>query len=175
MPAMLSTAPVASAAPCGRWVALFDRLPERLVLEGFRRWMAGYSTGDLGHWEEAWNLHASSLGTRDARVVVDRLAKFVRIVRDWSICPINCFPGGCRHICRHECFALAMVSASQNQDLDSLASAMRHLLDPDGHEEAMLPALAYAEAMKESDLMLMPVPKNVIDEIAGRPLHERLH
>ena len=175
MPAMLSTAPVASAAPCGRSVALFDRLPERLVLEGFRRWMAGYSTGDLGHWEEAWNLHASSLGTRDARVVVDRLAKFVRTVRDWSICPINCFPGGCRHICRSECFALAMVASSQNQDLDSLASAMRHLLDPDGHEEAMLPALAYAEAMKESDLMLMPVPKNVIDEIAGRPQHERLH
>ena len=115
------------------------------------------------------------MGRATRAIVVDRLAKFVRTVRDWSICPINCFPGGCRHICRHECFALAMVAASQNQDLDCLASAMRHLLDPDGHEEAMLPALAYAEAMKESDLMLMPVPKNVIDEIAGRPLHERLH
>ena len=106
---------------------------------------------------------------------MDRLAKFVKTVRDWSICPVACFPGGCRHICRHECFALAMVAASQNRDLDCLASAMRHLLDPDGHEEAMLPALDYAEAMKDSDLMLMPVPKSVIDEIAGRPLHERLH
>ena len=68
-----------------------------------------------------------------------------------------------------------MVAASQNQDLDCLAAAMRHLLDPEGHEEAMLPALAYAEAMKDSDLMLMPVPKTVIEEIAGRPPHERLH
>ena len=68
-----------------------------------------------------------------------------------------------------------MVAASQNRDLDCLASAMRHLLDPDGHEEAMLPALAYAEAMRESDLMLLPVSSLVIDEIAGRPLHERLH
>ena len=82
------------------------------------------------------------------------------IVRDWSICPIACFPGGCRHICRHECFALAMVAASQNKDLDCLAAAMRHLIDPDGHEEAMLPALAYAEAMRDSDLMLMPVPQD---------------
>jgi hypothetical protein len=132
-------------------------------------------SGDLGHWEEVWRLHAHSLGASDARRLVDRLARFVRTVRDWSICPIACFPGGCRHICRHECFALAIVAASQNQDLDSLAAAMRHLLDPEGHEEAMLPALAYAEAMRDSDLMLMPVPRSVIDEIAGRPAHERLH
>ena len=92
-----------------------------------------------------------ALGPRDARVVVDRLARFVRIVRDWSVCPISCFPGGCRHICRHECFALAIVAASQNHDLDCLSAAMRHLLDPDGHEEAMLPALAYAEAMRDSE------------------------
>ena len=172
---MLSARPVASATPCGNSVPLFDRLPERLVLEGFRRWMAGYASGDLGHWEEVWRLHAHSLGTSDARRLVDRLARFVRTVRDWSICPIACFPGGCRHICRQECFALAIVAASQNQDLDSLAAAMRHLLDPEGHEEAMLPALAYAEAMRDSDLMLMPVPRSVIDEIAGRPAHERLH
>jgi hypothetical protein len=172
---MLSAAPMASAIPCGRSVALFDRLPERLVLEGFRRWMAGYASGDLTHWEEAWNLYAASLGPRDARVVVDRLARFVRIVRDWSICPISCFPGGCRHICRQECFALAMVAASQTQDLDCLSAAMRHLLDPEGHEDAMLPVLAYAEAMRDSDLMLKPVPRAVIEEIAGRPPHERLH
>jgi hypothetical protein len=156
-------------------VPLFDRLPERLLLEGFRRWMAGYATGDLRHWEEVWNLHAATLGTSDARILVDRLARFVRIVRDWASCPIACFPGGCRHICRQECFALAIVAAGQNKDLDCLAAAMRHLLDPEGHEEAMLPALAYAEAMKESDLLLMPVPKGVIEEIAGRPPHERLH
>jgi len=172
---VLSEAPVASATPSGSCVPLFDRLPERLVLEGFRRWIAGYASGDLGHWEEVWNLHAASLGPRHARHVVDRLARFVRIVRDWSICPIACFPGGCRHICRHECFALAIVAASQNQDLDALAAAMRHLLDPDGHEEAMLPALAYADAMRDSEMMLMPVPRHIIDEIAGRPLTERLH
>ena len=118
---------------------------------------------------------SGALGSRSARIVIDRLAKFVRTVRDWSICPIACFPGGCRHVCRYECFALAMVAASQNRDLDCLASAMRHLLDPDGHAEAMLPALDYAEAMKDSELMLMPLPKLVIEEIAGRRTHERLH
>jgi hypothetical protein len=172
---MLSRLPVATATPTGASAALLDRPPERLVLEGFRRWMQGYASGDLAHWEEAWNLHAASLGSREARIVVDRLARFVKVVRDWSICPIACFPGGCRHICRHECFALAMVAASQNNDLDCLAAAMRHLIEPEGHEAAMLPALAYAEALRESELMLMPVPRSVLEEIAGRPIHERLH
>jgi hypothetical protein len=171
----LNGAQVASAFPCGRSAALFDRLPERLVLEGFRRWMAGYASGDLAHWEDVWNLYSASLGPRSARDVVERLARFTRCVRDWSICPIACFPGGCRHICRHECFALAMVSASQNNDLDCLAAAMRHLIDPDGHEDAMLPALAYADAMRDNDLLLMPVPRDVVEDIASRPSHERLH
>jgi hypothetical protein len=164
-----------SAIPTGRSVALFDRLPERLVLDGFRRWMAGYATGDLRHWEAAWNLHAGSLGARPARLLVERLAQFTRAVRDWSICPVACLPGGCRNVCRQECFALAMVAASQAGDLDCLAAAMRHLLDPDGHEEAMLPALAYADAMTENDLALLPVPKAVIEEIASRPPAARLH
>ena len=51
---------------------------------------------------------------------------------------------------------------------------MHHLLDPEGHEEVMLPALAYAETLRESELLLMPVPRAVIDAIAGRPPHERL-
>jgi hypothetical protein len=172
---MLIDAPTASATPSGCSVPLFERLPERLVLEGFRRWMAGYASGDLGHWEEAWNLHAASLGVQAARQLVDKLARFVRTVRDWSLCPIACFPGGCRHVCRQECFALAMVAASQNDDLAALETSMRYLLDPEGHAEAMLPALAYAETMRASDLLLMPVSQAVIEEIAGRPAHERLH
>jgi hypothetical protein len=172
---MLSETNMASGFPCGRGAPLFERLPERLVLEGFRRWIAGYKTGDLSHWEEVWNLYAAALGPRDARALVERLARFVRSVRDWSVCPIACFPRGCRHICRHECFALAMVAASQSRDLGCLAFAMKHLLDPEGHEEAMLPALAFAEAMAESDLRLMPVPRAVIEEIADRPMPNRLH
>ena len=38
-----------------------------------------------------------------------------------------------------------------------------------------MPALDYADAMQDNDLRLMPVPKAVIEEIAGRPPHERLH
>jgi hypothetical protein len=39
----------------------------------------------------------------------------------------------------------------------------------------MLPTLAYAEAMQEVDLRLMPVASAVLEEIAGRPARDRLH
>src|SRR3712207_1074375 len=44
-----------------------DRLPERLVVDGFRLWSAGYRTGDLGHWSRAWDLYAGELGADDGR------------------------------------------------------------------------------------------------------------
>lgn len=156
-------------------VPLFDRLPERLMLDGFRCWIKGYATGDHRHWEEAWRLYVASLGPHHARPLVDRLAWFVRTVSKWSVCPVACFPGGCRHICRHECFALAMVAAGQHRDFQCLATAMHYLLEPEGHKEAMSPACAFGEAMAESGLTLTRFPTSIVEEIAGRPLHRRLH
>ncbi len=158
-----------------RPVALFDRVPERLVLMGFRGWMAGYGSGDLRHWEEVWNLHAGSLGVPAARALVERLATFVSMVRDHAQCPVRCFPGACPQICRDECFVLAMLSASQNADVDCLAYAMRQLIDPDGHEAAIHPVVAYAEAMTEQNLKLMRVPRTVVQDIAERPRRSCLH
>src|SRR5690349_3609980 len=34
----------------------FDRLPEKLVLEGYRRWPAGFETGSIIPWEMTWGL-----------------------------------------------------------------------------------------------------------------------
>ena len=58
-----------------------------------------------------------------------------------------------------------MVAAGQAGDIDCLAAAMARLLEPEGHEAAMLPALACAEALRERNLMLMPVPRLVVEEM----------
>ncbi|MYZ49727.1 hypothetical protein [Propylenella binzhouense] len=158
-----------------RPVGLLDRVPERLLLTGIRGWMAGYASGDLRHWEDVWNLHATSLGVPAARQVVERLAAFVSMIRDCAQCPMRCFPGACPRLCRDECLALAMVSASQNADLDCLAYAMARFIDPEGQEAAMPPLVAYAEAMVEQQLRLMPVPRHVIQDIAERPPRACLH
>jgi len=43
---------VAGAAAAGSFSRY--REPERLVGLGFRAWLAGYQTGDISCWEEAW-------------------------------------------------------------------------------------------------------------------------
>ena len=154
---------------------LFQRTPERLVLQGFRLWTAGYATGDLRQWDDVWTIYTEVLGANQARLMVEQLAQWVASIQAWSVGPIRCFPGSCPHVCRQECFALATISASQHEDLDCLAAAMGSLVDPEGTEQTMRQTVAFAEAMKENGLRLMPVPCCVIQEIAGRPPVEKMH
>ena len=44
-----------------------DRGPEHLVGIGFRCWLAGYETGEIACWEQAWTAYAAALGPIDAK------------------------------------------------------------------------------------------------------------
>jgi hypothetical protein len=59
----------------------FERAPEKLVLEGYRRWMAGFETGSVAPWETTWALYAELLGPPNARKVMGELSHFVRTLR----------------------------------------------------------------------------------------------
>ena len=73
------------------------------------------------------------------------------------------------------CFALEMVAAAQKPDGECLAAAAAHLIGPEAHETVMAEARRYAGALRERRLLLMDVPRRVVDHIAGRPAHLRLH
>lgn len=155
---------------------LLECVPEKLVIEGFRHWLAGHVTNDLRHWEAAWNLYAVTLGPRQARPLTNRLARWVSTIHKCARCPIRHLPGGCRELCRDECFALAMVTAGQHADLPCLRFATRFfLLDPDAQEEALAPTLAYAQALEELDLRLKPIAFELIAATGSRPARDELH
>ena len=60
-----------SFRPAG--LAFADGDAEHLVVEGLRRWIAGYQTGSIACWELAWNLYAAKLGVARARPAGQRL------------------------------------------------------------------------------------------------------
>ncbi len=51
-------------------VGYYDRLPEKLVLEGYRRWTAGFETGSIIPWEMTWGLYSELLGPSEAKRAV---------------------------------------------------------------------------------------------------------
>ncbi len=65
----------------------FERPPERLVLEGYRRWLAGYDSGSVAPWEMTQALYEELLGAAEGRRVLAELSHFVR-----TLAPMRCLP-----------------------------------------------------------------------------------
>ena len=67
----------------------FERPPERLVLEGYRRWLAGYDSGSVTPWEMTQALYEELLGAAEGRRVLAELSHFVRTLRQCAACPLQ--------------------------------------------------------------------------------------
>lgn len=106
---------------------LMDRPAEKLVMTGFRCWMAGYELGDIECWEIAWIEYANVLGPKDARSALSELQFWVRTLRKVTKREITCFPHCCKHVCRDECMALSLISAYQRQDRSAVRAAAHYL------------------------------------------------
>ena len=160
-----------AATRCG----YLDRLPERLVVEGFRRWMAGYETGDIQCWELAWNLYAKALGPKQARSAMAELSCWVRAIRASSARSMCLFPYGCGKLCRDECMAVSMVACVQHRDNDALEAAATQLIGCERIEETVDTARSFGEMLDSIGQHLIAVPRPVIEDIAMRPGREHFH
>ncbi|WP_321344413.1 hypothetical protein [Breoghania sp.] len=152
-----------------------DRLPEKLVVEGYRRWMSGYDTGDIQCWEMAWNLYAGSLGACQARALVAELSCWIRVIRAASTRTMSHFPYGCGKLCRDECMALSMVAGVQHRDRAAMEAAATHLIGCRRIHEAVEASSSFGRALDAIGQHLIPVPKPVVQDIALRPERQHFH
>ncbi|MCT8268044.1 MULTISPECIES: hypothetical protein [Afifella] len=156
------------AGACG----YLKRPPEALVVNGFRLWVAGYQTGDIEHWSEAWNLFSEKFGHGPARHSVTQLAHWVRSVFLWRTDPIQCFSSGCPHICRDECLAVAMIAACQHRDGSCLDYCLERFCGFADHREPLEAALGFASALDSHGQRLMSVPCEVVRGLIEPPESE---
>ena len=153
----------------------FNRTPEKLVLEGYRRWTAGFETGSVVAWEMAFGLYSELLGTRNGNRALSELSFFIRTLRHCALCPLKTFPFGSHHVCREECLTLGLIAGLQNCDVDAARTCLNAMACPSNHEEVENAAIAFAETLIELDQVLLPIPKSVIDDIMARPLRANYH
>jgi len=153
----------------------FERTPERLVLEGYRRWLAGFETGSVAPWELAFSLYSELLGPSAGRRAMSELSHFVRTLRQCAACPLRSFPFGAHHVCREECITLGLIAAIQHGQEETArlcldAVACRPLQKSVGEA-----AGGFAETLSDLDQQLLPIPQSAIEDVLSRAGRMTIH
>jgi hypothetical protein len=145
--------PTSTATPTNV-IALRARAPERLVGVGFRCWLMGFTTGDIGCWEKAWNTFSSTLGNDSAKDLLLDLSQFVRAVSATSERDIRVQTPGCSEFCRDECLAISIIAACQHDARDSLRASSAALIGSDAIGDVLNGAQAFASGLKSFNQVL---------------------
>lgn len=135
-------------------IALQTRAPERLVGVGFRCWLKGFTTGDIGCWEEAFSTFSGTLGHDSAKMLLLDLSQFVRAVSATSERSIQVQAPGCSGFCRDECLAISIIAACQHQAREALRSSTSALLGSDDIGDALNGAQTFACGLKSANQLL---------------------
>jgi len=137
-------------------VAAMLPAPERLVGVGFRCWLQGFQTSDIGCWEVAWDEFSRAVGPQAAKPLMTELACWVRAVQDSAERRIEVFPAQCRRFCRDECLAISMVAACQHSTCPAFRACAVALLGCDEVEEAIEGADSFARCLRDAGQVLSP-------------------
>lgn len=127
-----------------------------LVGLGFRHWMNGCKTGDVAHWERAWNLYSSRLGTKSARVVIGELSDWVRLVSCRTRRDIEVAPHDCLRFCRDECLAVSMIAASQHKTCPAVRACTFALIEDSMIDEVVDQSDRFALMLRAVDQVIPP-------------------
>ena len=146
--------PASPASQLSNIVALPSRVPERLVGVGFRCWLTGFTTGDIGCWEEAWNAFSGTLGNEPAKALLLDLSHFVRAVSATSERNIQVQRPGCAGFCRDECLAISIIAACQHGAHDALSASACALIGCDAIGDALTGAQTFAGGLKSANQFL---------------------
>jgi hypothetical protein len=129
---------------------------ERLVGLGFRSWLAGYQTGDIACWEQAWNAYASELGSTRAKVAITELSCWVRDINYSAQREIEVYPGPCATFCGDECVAVSMIAASQHDQCPAMRACAFSLLGHADVTAVVNGAKSFGDVLRGLDVVLSP-------------------
>lgn len=129
---------------------------ERIVALGFRYWMIGLGTGDIGAWERAWSLYSGLFGAAGGRQSVGCLSRWVGAIGASACRDVEVFPERCRSFCRDECIAVSLIAACQHETGDAARAAAFALVETPSIGDVVEQARAFAGALDMLEHRLAP-------------------
>jgi hypothetical protein len=148
---------------------------ERLLFTEYRCWMAGYSTRDISCWEIAWNALAAAIGVEAARPLYGEFHCFVRTLLQTATRDIGWRPTACRCLCRDEALVLALVQASQQQEMTDETALASDLLGHGNCAALIGASRSLAQALAGQDLLLQRASSGEGREPMDLPEPRQLH
>ncbi|MBS0241972.1 MAG: hypothetical protein JSS20_07325 [Proteobacteria bacterium] len=125
--------------------------PEQLVGLGFRYWMLGRRTGEIGHWERTWNLYTGLFGLCGARIAVGQLSGWVDALCCSAHREIQVFPADCKSFCGDECLAVSMIAAGQHRACPAMRTSAFALIQSSLVDPVVGEAQAFADTLDGLD------------------------
>jgi hypothetical protein len=149
--------------PIGQTMA--NASAETLILEGYRGWSIGLTRQEPAFFAESWNLFAVALGSKNGRLALDALSRFVKTLQKCATCPLKTNPLGCSRLCLQEVLLLGLISGLQNDEQTTIMICLSELSCPAKCEEVLVAAEVLAATFKLSGKPLKTIPAQTIKEI----------
>lgn len=129
---------------------------ELLVGFGFRGWIAGYQTGDVGCWERVWRLYSNLITPKRAQVVVGNLAAWTKSVSAAARRRVEVSPLEHCAFCRDECLAISMIAACQHNTCPAMRACAFALIESSLVDDVLHHAGTFALTMRSLDKVVSP-------------------
>ena len=139
--------------------------PERLVLEGYRHWVAGMAISQRPDLARIECLYSDHLPSNQVQPALSALMGFINALGICSTCPLKTFQVGSGHLCKDEAMVLALIAALQHGDEEAAELSLVSLSCKNRCTEVAVAASELAVILKNANYVLLPISIAVMENI----------
>lgn len=154
------------------------RVPEGLVVGGYRGWLHFAAMRDVSRLEAVWNEFNTRLDPNAAGLAMAGLERLIRQLGSCAACPLRFHCQGVKHLCRDECLMLSLISGLQNGEDEAAFLSALGLTSADRASTIVTAGGEFAMALKISGHQLLPIHADTVRWLAtgrSQPAKTTLH
>ena len=127
---------------------------ERLIIDIYRRWIAGMRSNDNRHWSVVWMELSDAFGIKSARAILGGLQSVILGIGSSSRRPVRLHPPCCGFVCPDELLVINLVWACQSGNYALARSTAEWMVSCNGRASLLEGGRRIADALTEREILL---------------------